>query len=84
MPSAITSPESREDAEALAKNLGVSLLTIPIDSEMASYEGSLKRLFQGTSQDVTEENIQSRIRGTILMALSNKFGRLVLTTGNKS
>jgi NAD+ synthase (glutamine-hydrolysing) len=84
MPSAITSPESRADAEALAKNLGITLLTVPIDPEITSYDASLKRLFAGTAPDVTEENIQSRIRGTILMALSNKFGRLVLTTGNKS
>ena len=84
MPSTITSPESREDAEALAKNLGIDLRTVPIDSEIAAYSASLKGAFSGTPEDVTEENIQSRIRGTILMALSNKFGSLVLTTGNKS
>ncbi len=84
MPSAITSHESREDAEALAGNLGVDLLTVPIDPEIASYGKSLERAFASSPKDVTEENIQSRIRGTILMALSNKFGWLVLTTGNKS
>jgi len=84
MPSAITSDESREDAEALAKNLGIEILTVPIDPEVRSYRESLKGVFGGLAEDVTEENIQSRIRGTILMALSNKFGRLVLTTGNKS
>jgi NAD+ synthase (glutamine-hydrolysing) len=84
MPSSITSDESRVDAEALAKNLGIPLLTVPIDPEIASYKASLKGVFGSAPEDVTEENIQSRIRGTILMALSNKFGRLVLTTGNKS
>ena len=84
MPSAITSSESLEDAEALAKNLGIELLTVPIDAEIAAYRESLKRIFASSPEDVTEENIQSRIRGTILMALSNKFCRLVLTTGNKS
>jgi NAD+ synthase (glutamine-hydrolysing) len=84
MPSAITSSESQKDAEALVKNLGIDLLTVPIDPEVASYRESLKRIFASVPEDVTEENIQSRIRGTILMALSNKFRRLVLTTGNKS
>ncbi len=84
MPSSITSRESRVDAEALAGNLGVDLLTIPIDPEIASYSKSLEGAFASAPRDVTEENIQSRIRGTILMALSNKFGWLVLTTGNKS
>ncbi len=84
MPSAITSRKSREDAEALAKNLGIDLLSVPIDPEVASYKESLRGLFAGSPENVTEENIQSRIRGTILMALSNKFRWLVLTTGNKS
>jgi len=84
MPSSITSRESRADAEALAKNLGIELLTVPIDAEIASYRESLKPVFGSKPEDVTEENIQSRIRGTILMALSNKLCRLVLTTGNKS
>ena len=84
MPSSITSRESGEDAAALARNLGIDLLTIPIDSEIASYRESLKGVFGARPEDVTEENIQSRIRGTILMSLSNKFRWLVLTTGNKS
>jgi len=84
MPSSITSPESRTDAEALARNLGIDLLSVPIDKEIASYRESLKNVFAGAAENVAEENIQSRIRGTILMALSNKFRWLVLTTGNKS
>lgn len=84
MPSSITSRESREDAEALARNLGIDLLSVPIDPEVASYRESLASIFAKGPADVTEENIQSRIRGTILMALSNKFRWLVLTTGNKS
>jgi NAD+ synthase (glutamine-hydrolysing) len=84
LPSGITSNESREDATALAKNLGIDLLTIPIDPEIATYKASLKQVFANRPDDVTEENIQSRIRGTILMSLSNKFCWLVLTTGNKS
>ena len=84
MPSSITSRESKEDAEALAKNLGIDLLTVPIDPEVLSYRESLKKIFASKAEDVTEENIQARIRGTVLMALSNKFGWIVLTTGNKS
>jgi NAD+ synthase (glutamine-hydrolysing) len=84
MPSPITATESREDAETLAKNLGFRLLTLPIDGEMEAYRQTLAPLFGATPEDVTEENIQSRIRGNLLMALSNKFGWLVLTTGNKS
>jgi NAD+ synthase (glutamine-hydrolysing) len=84
MPSSITARESGEDAAALAKNLGIDLRTVAIDSEIGAYRESLKGVFAGMSEDVTEENIQSRIRGTILMALSNKFGSMVLTTGNKS
>jgi len=84
MPSSITSPESRADAEALGKNLGIELLSVPIEKEIAAYRESLKGVFAGAAENVTEENIQSRIRGTILMALSNKFCWLVLTTGNKS
>ncbi len=84
MPSSITAPESGEDATTLAKNLGVKLLTLPIDSEFAAYRASLKPVFAALPEDVTEENIQSRIRGNLLMALSNKLGWLVLTTGNKS
>ena len=84
MPSGITSRESGEDAAALVKNLGIELLTVPIDPEIASYRESLRQAFASKPEDVTEENIQSRIRGTILMAFSNKFCWLVLTTGNKS
>ena len=84
MPSPITAPESREDAETLAKHLGFRFLTLPIGGEMEAYRKTLAPLFGATPEDVTEENIQSRIRGNLLMALSNKFGWLVLTTGNKS
>jgi NAD+ synthase (glutamine-hydrolysing) len=84
MPSSITSRESRVGATDLARNLGIDLLSVPIDTEIASYRESLKDVFAGAPENVTEENIQSRIRGTILMALSNKFRWLVLTTGNKS
>src|SRR5256885_1201728 len=75
---------SRRNAAALAKNLKVDLLTVPIEPEIAAYRESLKQVFASSQEDVTEENIQSRIRGTVLMALSNKFSWLVLTTGNKS
>ncbi len=84
MPSGVTSRESEEEVAALGRNFGIEVLTIPIETEIASYRESLKGVFAGTPEDVTEENIQSRIRGTILMALSNKFCWLVLTTGNKS
>ncbi len=84
MPSPVTAKESEEDAIALAKNLGIQLLTLPIAEEMEVYKKTLAPVFEGRPEDVTEENIQSRIRGNFLMALSNKFGWLVLTTGNKS
>ena len=84
MPSPFTLPESEEDALALAKNLGIEILTLPIAEEMESYRKTLSPVFAGKPEDVTEENLQSRIRGNFLMALSNKFGWLVLTTGNKS
>lgn len=84
MPSPYSSPGSIADAKALAENLGIKLLTIPIDKILQSYMDTLAGSFQDTKPDVTEENIQARIRGNILMALSNKFGWLVLTTGNKS
>ena len=84
MPSPITSDDSAEDAAALAKNLGIRILTLPIGAEMESYERTLAPVFVSLPEDTTEENIQSRIRGNLLMALSNKFGWLVLTTGNKS
>ncbi|MBU0468314.1 MAG: NAD+ synthase [Candidatus Omnitrophica bacterium] len=84
MPSRYTSTGTRSDAERLAKNLEVELITIPIEDIFTSYVKTLSNEFKGTQVDVTEENIQARIRGNLLMALSNKFGWLVLTTGNKS
>ena len=84
MPSAYTAPMSLEDAKACAGALGVSLQEIPISSAYAAFEASLAPLFEGLAADTTEENLQSRIRGVLLMAISNKTGRLVLTTGNKS
>jgi NAD+ synthetase len=84
MPSPYSSPQSLEDAERLADNLGVDLDVVPIADGMEAYERMLAGAFEGTKPDVTEENIQARIRGNILMAYSNKFGSLVLSTGNKS
>lgn len=84
MPSPYTSRESRKDAYALAGNLGIKGIEVPINSIFQSYLDSLKKDFQNLPSDSTEENIQARIRGNILMAFSNKFGWLVLTTGNKS
>jgi len=84
MPSPISSESSLTDAEDLAKNLGIEFSVIPIEAVFTAYKNSLNPLFYNTEEDVTEENIQARIRGNILMALSNKFGYLVLTTGNKS
>jgi NAD+ synthase (glutamine-hydrolysing) len=68
----------------LAKHLGIEFLTIPITPLLNGYKRALGKAFKGLKEDVTEENIQARIRGNLLMALSNKFGWLVLTTGNKS
>lgn len=84
MPSKYTSDASKKDAYKLASNLGVKLINLPIDQALKSYLDSLKLVFKDRKPDVTEENIQARIRGNLLMALSNKFGWLVLTTGNKS
>lgn len=84
MPSMYSSKESVTDARRLARNLGVELLSIPIEDVFRCYEGMFSELFSGMEDDVTEENIQARIRGNILMALSNKFGWLVLATSNKS
>jgi len=84
MPSEFTADISREDARELASNLGVSLLELSIKDLAATYESCLTDVFADTERDVTEENLQARIRGNLLMALSNKFGWLVLTTGNKS
>jgi NAD+ synthase (glutamine-hydrolysing) len=84
MPSRYSSGESARDAERLAKNLGVNYHVVPIEVTFKQYLEMLKPVFAGTPMGVTEENIQARIRGNILMALSNKFGSLVLSTGNKS
>jgi NAD+ synthase (glutamine-hydrolysing) len=84
LPSPYTSQASQDDAAALAKALGMRFQTIPIRDVMAAYEQALAPSFQGRTPDTTEENLQARIRGNALMALSNKFGWLVLTTGNKS
>jgi NAD+ synthase (glutamine-hydrolysing) len=84
MPSRYSSAGSLSDAELLAKNLGIKLLQIPIEKVFQAYHDTLTEAFKGMKPDVTEENIQARIRGNILMALSNKFGWLVLPTGNKS
>lgn len=84
MPSRYTSRESREDVYELAKNLKIEVIEISIEPIFSSYLESLEGIFKDLKPDVTEENIQARIRGNILMALSNKFGWLVLTTGNKS
>ena len=84
MPSRYTSFESTTDAKELARNLGIKLLEVPISEAYGAYLSMFKPLFSGLKEDITEENIQARIRGNILMALSNKFGWLVLTTGNKS
>jgi NAD+ synthetase len=84
MPSPYSSSGSIHDSERLAANLGVRFEQIPITALFEQYQHSLGPLFEGRAPDITEENIQSRIRGNLLMALSNKFGALVLTTGNKS
>ncbi len=84
MPSEFSSRGSIEDSEQLGKNLGIELLTIPITQVFNAYNGSLKTAFKHAKPDVTEENLQARIRGNYLMSLSNKFGWLVLSTGNKS
>jgi NAD+ synthase (glutamine-hydrolysing) len=84
MPSEFSSRGSIEDSEQLGKNLGIELLTIPINDVLQAFTTALKPGFKGAKPDVTEENLQARIRGTYLMSLSNKFGWLVLSTGNKS
>ncbi len=84
MPSRYTSKESLEDAEACANALGVSYRTIEIEPGVEAFDKMLAPIFGNLDKDVTEENIQSRLRGVLLMALSNKFGDMVLTTGNKS
>ncbi len=84
MPSCYSSVGSVDDSRELARNLGIETLTLPISHIMQTYDEVLAEPFRGLARDVTEENIQSRIRGNLLMALSNKFGSLLLTTGNKS
>ena len=84
LPSEFTSAHSREDAAEVAQALGIRLDTIPIEGPRAAVAAALGPLFEGTTPDLTEENIQSRLRGLLLMALSNKFGAMLLTTGNKS
>ena len=84
LPYAYTSRESLVDAEACAKALGVRYDVVPIKEPVEGFLSALKPMFNGKNRDTTEENIQSRSRGTILMAISNKFGSMVLTTGNKS
>jgi NAD+ synthase (glutamine-hydrolysing) len=84
LPSAISSGHSREDARVLAANLGIRFETIAIADVVGACENALGPLFAGRPRDVAEENVQARVRGVLMMALSNKFGALLLTTGNKS
>jgi len=84
LPSDYTSESSLQDAKAVAENLGCAYDFVPITEGQAAITGTLAPLFVGTQPDLTEENIQSRLRGLLLMALSNKFGEMLLTTGNKS
>jgi NAD+ synthase (glutamine-hydrolysing) len=84
LPSEISSQHSRDDARVLASNLGIRFETIGIARIVGTYEAALAEMFVGRGNDVTEENIQARARGVIMMAISNKFGALLLTTGNKS
>jgi NAD+ synthase (glutamine-hydrolysing) len=84
MPSQYSSQGSKADAKQLADNLGIRYDVIPIEPSFAAMKGQLDEVFTGQDEDVTEENIQARLRGVTLMAMSNKFGSLLLTTGNKS
>ncbi len=84
MPGPYSSPGSIDDARTLAKNLGIRFELLSINPAYEAYRQTLRDVFAGLKEDVTEENIQSRARGTLLMALSNKFGAIVLSTGNKS
>ena len=84
MPSPYSSRGSIDDALVLAQNLGIKCLQIPIANAFAAFKAQFAEVFAGLPEDTTEENMQSRLRGMILMALSNKFGHLLLTTGNKS
>src|SRR3954468_3382926 len=84
MPSPYSSSETQDDARAIARNLGTQLIEFDIEPLMKAYDEVLAAEFEGQEPDITEENLQARSRGNLLMALSNKFGWLVLTTGNKS
>jgi NAD+ synthase (glutamine-hydrolysing) len=84
MPSRFSSEGSVSDAEAVARNLDIRTVTVPIEAAHRAFLDMLAEPFAGTEPGLAEENLQARIRGTVLMALSNKFGALVLTTGNKS
>jgi NAD+ synthase (glutamine-hydrolysing) len=84
MPSPFSSEGTRADARTIAENLGTDFMEIPIDAAMKAYDELLAEPFAGREPDIAEENVQARIRGNVVMALSNKFGWLVLTTGNKS
>jgi NAD+ synthase len=84
LPSRFTSEESQVDAEACARRLGIQLETVPIAAVVDAVERTLAPLFAGRARDTTEENVQARTRGLLLMAMSNKFGSMLLTTGNKS
>jgi NAD+ synthase (glutamine-hydrolysing) len=84
MPSPFSSEGTRSDARTIAERLGVDFMEIPIEDAMGAYEAMLADAFAGREPDIAEENVQARIRGNVVMALSNKFGWLVLTTGNKS
>jgi NAD+ synthetase len=84
MPSPHSSPETQGDAREMAADLGCELIELPIGEAMSSYDDLLESAFEGTEPGLAEENVQARIRGTLVMALSNKFGWLPLATGNKS
>jgi NAD+ synthase (glutamine-hydrolysing) len=84
MPSPYSSPESLSDAGEVAGRLGIRMEEIRIDDVLKAYLAALDEVFEGTEENVAEENLQARIRGNLLMAISNKFGSLVLATGNKS
>jgi NAD+ synthase (glutamine-hydrolysing) len=84
MPSPYSSSETQEDARTIARNLGTQLVEFDIQQLMGAYDKVLDPVFEGREPDITEENLQARMRGNLVMALSNKFGWLVLTTGNKS
>src|SRR5258705_2537252 len=84
LPSRFTSAASLDDAQASAESLEMRLDTLPIEQPVSAVEGAVAPLFEGRPRDVTEENMQARIRGVLLMAISNKFGELLVTTGNKS